>query len=192
MSVLSISHSGPLNPNPEKTYSPLGLPRSFQNKLTPYLDLGHIHGPFPALLCMTSAVHLWVQPLINEIQMKHLQPLLMAHSSSVNDEIPNSEGEIQYESFAYAVASLCKWQRSVARKLDIKDTFCHIPVRSTDWNLLGFSWCDKFYYPVVLMFVGNQPHTSSTFLLSPTLDHTAPHPGGLCHYLDHFLPISSH
>ena len=40
-------------------------------------------------------------------------------------------------------------------KLDLKDAYRHILVCSMDWNLLGFHWIGKFYYPVVLMFRGN-------------------------------------
>jgi hypothetical protein len=37
-------------------------------------------------------------------------------------------------------------------KLDLKDAFHHIPVHPSDWDHLGFSWGDKFYYSVVLAF----------------------------------------
>jgi len=72
---------------------------------------------------------------------------------SVNDGTPDIEGAICYDSFQLAVAALCKSGKgSLLAKLDLKDAYRHIPIRSTDWNLLGFHWLGKFYYPVVLMF----------------------------------------
>jgi len=50
-------------------------------------------------------------------------------------------------------------------KLDLKDAYRHIPVCSTDWNLLGFHWMGKFYYPVILMFGGKSaPYIFNLFM----------------------------
>ena len=43
---------------------------------------------------------------------------------------------------------------SLLSRLELKDTYRHIPIHCTDWNLLGFHWLGKFYYPVMLMFSG--------------------------------------
>jgi len=47
-------------------------------------------------------------------------------------------------------------------KLDLKDAYRHIPVHSTDWNLLGFHWMGKFHYPVILIR-GSQLPTYSIY-----------------------------
>jgi len=155
MSVLLSATQAPLNPNPAKTYSPLWTSQtSFQKKLI--LNLGHIHGPF-----LAPPLHdFHCSPLGTATCQWNPKQCVFNHyswpcSSSVNDKIPDSEGEIQYESFAYAVASLCKAGKgALLTKLDLKEIFHHIPIHSMDWNILGFSWCDKFYYPIVLMFGG--------------------------------------
>jgi len=56
---------------------------------------------------------------------------------------------------------LHQWQQfyanqgeSLLTKLDLKDVYRHIPICSMDWNIQGFHWLGKFYYPVILMFGG--------------------------------------
>jgi len=52
-------------------------------------------------------------------------------------------------------AMLCNsGQGSLLEKLNLKDAYRHIHACSTEWNLLGFHWMGKLYYPVVLMFSG--------------------------------------
>jgi len=49
-----------------------------------------------------------------------------------------TEGSIQYNSFTSAAAALKESGRgSLLTKLDLKDTYRHIPMRSTDWKLIG-------------------------------------------------------
>jgi len=57
------------------------------------------------------------------------------------------EGSIYYDSFTSVVAKLKESGRGLLlAKLDLRDAYRHIPVFSTDWNLLGFLWMGKFYY----------------------------------------------
>ena len=73
-------------------------------------------------------------------------------------------------------------------KLDLKDTFHHIPVRAADWHLLGFHWGSKFFYLLVLAFgLKNAPYIFNIFaeaLHWIILRHI---PAALHHYLDDFL-----
>ena len=75
-------------------------------------------------------------------------------------------------------------------KIDLKDAYRHIPVRRTEWNLLGFHWMGKLYYPVILMFGGKSaPYIFNLFaevLHWIILKHI---PARLRHYLNDFLPI---
>src|SRR5882724_7916993 len=88
----------------------------------------------------------------------------------------DQEGSIQYDPFTSAAAALKESGRgSLLTKLDLKDTYRHIPVCSTDWNLLGFHWMGKLYYPVILIFRGGWPHTYSTFCVSAPLDNPKTH-----------------
>ena len=67
-------------------------------------------------------------------------------ASSVNSQIADEEGSIQYDSFTSAAAMLKESGRGLLlAKLDLKDAYRHIPVHSIDWNLLGFHWMGKFY-----------------------------------------------
>ena len=117
---------------------------------------GHIHGPFtepplPNFRC---------SPLGTATRKCNTKRHVFNHYSwpkvfSVNQETPDEEGKIIYDSFASAAAALCdSGKGSVMAKLDLKDAYRHIPVRNSDWPLLGFHWEGKFYYPVVLMFSG--------------------------------------
>ena len=75
-------------------------------------------------------------------------------------------------------------------KLDLKDAYRHIPVQSTDWNLLGFHWRGKYYYPIVLMFGGKSaPYMFNLFVEALHWIIQRHIPGRLRHYLDDFLPI---
>jgi len=68
MWVLLLAIWAPLNPNPARTYSWLQNSQKYvQKKLTPYLTWDTFMAHFWPLLCMTSSVHLWVQPLVNRI-----------------------------------------------------------------------------------------------------------------------------
>ena len=80
--------------------------------------------------------------------------------------MPDMEGYIYYDSFTSAVAVLRESGRgSLLAKLDLKDAYRHIPVHSTDWNLMGFHWMGKFYYPVILMFGGKSfPYIFNLFV----------------------------
>jgi len=53
-----------------------------------------------------------------------------------------------------AIALSTLGRGSLLARLDLSDAYRHIPVCSSDWNLLGFHWLGKYYYPVVLMFGG--------------------------------------
>jgi len=112
--------------------------------------------PLPNYFCCS--------PLGHRLFKRHPKRRVFNHYSwpeigSVNDEMPDIEGEINYNSFESAAAVLRESGRgSLLAKLDLKDAYRHIPVRSTDWNLLGFHWLGKFYYPAVLMFGGKSAH----------------------------------
>src|SRR5882672_2693445 len=105
--------------------------------------------------------------------------------------MPDIEGNIRYDSFASAAAVLHESGRgSLLAKLDLKDTYRHIPVCSTDWNLLGFHWLGKFYYPVILMFGGKSaPYIFNLFAKVLHWIVQRHIPAQLQHYLDDFLPI---
>jgi len=72
----------------------------------------------------------------------------------------DKEGSIYYDSFTSAVATLKESGRgSLLAKLDLKDMYRHIPLRSTDWNLLGLHWIIQKHIPAKLR------HYQTTFSL---------------------------
>src|SRR5882724_3759437 len=101
------------------------------------------------------------------------------------------EGEIVYESFSQAVKALWEVGRgSLLAKLDLKDAYWHIPIRRSDWNLLGFHWYDQFFYPIVLMFGGKSaPYIFNLFAEGLHCIIQWHIPATVQHYLDDFLSI---
>ena len=74
-------------------------------------------------------------------------------------------------------------------KIDLKNTFCLIPVHSNDWNLIGICWCNKFYIDTCLpfglrsvSFIFNQLSVATHWILQ--YKHSVTH---LLHYLDDFF-----
>jgi len=66
----------------------------------------------------------------------------------VNSETPDAEGSIQYDSFT-SVAPVLKasGKGSLLAKLNLKDAYRHIPVWSSDWDLLGFPLAMEILLP---------------------------------------------
>lgn len=189
----SIGHSGPPKSQSCKNLkSALDHPAVIAKEIESLLSQGRIHGPFaepplPNFRC---------SPLGTASRKRDPKLRVFNHYSwpkigSVNDETPDSEGTIQYDSFTSAAAALRDSGRgSLLAKLDLKDAYRHIPVRCTDWNLLGFHWLDKFYYPVVLMFGGKSaPYIFNLFAEALHWIIQRHIPANLRHYLDDFLPI---
>ena len=59
-----------------------------------------------------------------------------------------------------------------------------------DWNLLGFKWKGKYYYPVILMFGRKSaPYISNLFAEALHWIIECHLPASIRHYLDDFLPI---
>src|SRR5882724_6736024 len=110
---------------------------------------------------------------------------------SVNSQTADEEGSIIYDSFPSAATALKESGKgSPLAKLDLKDAYRHIPVWSMDWNLLGFHWMGKYYYPVVLMFRGKSvPYIFNPFMEALHWIIQKHIPARLRHYLDDFLPI---
>ena len=124
------------------------------NEIHSLLSEGCIHGPFESpLLANFRCSSLGMA--MHKCDNKHC---VFNHYSwpkgmSVNNKTPDTEGAIHYDSFQSVAAALHESGKvSLLAKLDLKDAYRHIPIRSMDWNLLGFHWLGKFYYPVVLMF----------------------------------------
>ena len=93
------------------------------------------------------------------------------------------EGTICYNSFTSGATALHALGRgSLFAKLDLRDSYRHIPVCSSDWNLLGFYWLRKYYYPVVLMFSSKSaPYIFNLFVEALHWIIQCHIPASLCH-----------
>jgi len=189
----SIGHSGPpISQSCKNLRSALDHPDVISKEVESLRLEGRIHGPFeepplPYFRC---------SPLGTSTRKRDPKRRVFNHYSwpeigSVNSQTADEEGSIVYESFTYAAAALKESGRgSLMAKLDLKDAYRHIPVRSTDWNLLGFHWMGKYYYPIVLMFGGKSaPYIFNLFAEALHWIIQRRIPGSLRHYLDDFLPI---
>src|SRR5882672_4986300 len=189
----SISHLGPpKNQLCKNLRSALDHKEVILKEINSLLAERRIHGPFEDL----PLPNFHCSPLGMSTCKCNPKRRIFNHYSwpeigSVNDKTPDIEGEIRYDSFESAAAVLGKsGQGSLISKLDLKDTYRHIPVCSTDWNLLGFHWVGKFFYPVILMFGGKSaPYIFNLFaeVLHWIVQHHIP--AQLRHYLNNFLPI---
>ena len=123
-----------------------------------------------------------------------MKPCLISHlswppGSSVNDGIPDSEVSISYDAFDCAVKDLIlTGVGSLMAKLDLKDTFHHIPICSSDWHHMGFYWGDEFYYSIVLAFgLHSIPYIFNLFSEALHWIIQCHIPAHIRHYLDDFF-----
>lgn len=80
--------------------------------------------------------------------------------------------------------------RNMLFSLGLKDAFRQIPVRQSDWHLLGCHWMGQFYYHAVLVFgVKSAPYIFNLFAEALHWIIARHIPASLRHYLDDFLPI---
>ena len=77
---------------------------------------------------------------------RRIHDLSFPHGHSVNDDIPQDWGALEYASYDDAVdALLSTGSGALFVKRDLKDAFRHIPVATSDQWLLGFE-CDGRYW----------------------------------------------
>jgi len=172
--------------------SAIDYPNIISKEIDGLLEEGRIHGPFEA----PPMANFRCSPLGTATRKRNPKRRVFNHYSwprdaSVNDETPDFEGVIKYDSFVSAAAALrSAGKGSLMAKLDLKDAYRHIPIRSTDWNLLGFQWEGKYYYPLVLMFGGKSaPYIFNLFAEALHWIIERHLPASIRHYLDDFLPI---
>jgi len=156
------------------------------------LSNGRIHGPFTEPLLPNFRC----SPFGTATCKRNPKCHVFNHYSwpkdfSVNEETPDEEGKIIYNSFTSAVAALCNSGKgSFLAKMDLKDAYRHILFHSSDWPLLGFHWEGKFYYPIVLMFSGKSaPYIFNVFAEALHWIIQQHIPAVISHYLNEFFPI---
>ena len=70
---------------------------------------------------------------------------------SINDEIPDEYRGVQYPNIEDACILINRYGRNcLCFKLDIQDAYKIVPIHPSDWELLGFSIDNMFYYDKTL------------------------------------------
>lgn len=167
-------------------------PDAITSAIATQLSKGRIAGPFsepPFPQFRSSPLGVAVRKRSGKLRQIH--HLSWPRGRSVNDGIADSEAAMSYDMFQRAVDDLIQSGKgSQMIKLDLEQAFRHIPIRPSDWPLLGYSWEGSFYYELFLMFgLRSAPYIFNLF--SEALHWILQHhiPARIRHYLDDFLKI---
>lgn len=128
--------------------SALEHPSVIQEFIHQGIELGRIAGPFtsPPLSNFVSSP-LGVVPKSEPGKFRVIHDLSFPKHDSVNLLIPEENSKVKYDSIDVVTDLLRQFgQGALMAKTDIQDAFRIIPIHSDDYNLLGFSWDNKFYY----------------------------------------------
>ena len=123
-------------------------PRAVKTKLDKELSLKRISHPSPSkpfenLIC--SPLGLIPKKMPGEFRIIH--DLSFPSGSSVNDQIPECNSKVHYESIEDIIKLVKKFGRnSLMAKTDIEDGFRNIPIHPLDYHLLGFKWDNMYYF----------------------------------------------
>lgn len=112
------------------------------------IELGRITGPFPSPpLSNFVSSPLGVVPKSEPGKFRAIHDLSFPKPDSVNLFIPEENSKVKYGSINVVTYLLRQFgQGALVAKTDIRDAFRIIPIHPDDYNLLGFSWDNKFYY----------------------------------------------
>ncbi|XP_055349958.1 uncharacterized protein LOC129596648 [Paramacrobiotus metropolitanus] len=117
------------------------------------VSLGHSVGPFPNPPLPHFVVNALGSRPKKDGGHRTIMDLSQPHGNSVNDHIRGDEMPLQYCSVDDAVRLITNAGKgAVMAKMDVKSAFRLIPVRTADWNLLGFRIRGEYYFDVVLPF----------------------------------------
>ena len=172
--------------------SALDHPSIVDNDIRTLAAHSHISGPFhapPLLNFCCSPLGVVAHGKHQPSKFRVINHLSWPEGGSINDGIPDTEVSIAYDSFHCAVDDLrTLGPGTLLAKLDLKDAFRHIPIRSADWHLFGFLWSDQFYYLLVLAFgLKTAPYVFNLFAEALHWVIERHIPLRICHYLDDFL-----
>lgn len=129
----------------------------------------------------------------NVAKRRLINHLSWPRGSSVNDGIPDTEASISYDMFERAIADLVQaGPNSKMAKLDLKEAFHQIPVRESEWHLLGVTFDDRVYFMTVLTFgLRSAPYIFNMFSEALHWIISKYIPAHLRHYLDDFWMLFS-
>ena len=187
----SIGYTGP-----QFAHLAKNLPSAFQQPsvidatLQKECEAGRILGPFPTPPLpnfRTSGLGLVPK---HDGGWRIIYHLSAPTTDSINDFIDPLMYSLSYCSIDDAYTIINKLgPGTLLSKIDLKDAFRLIPVRPTDWNLLGIHWQQNYYIDTCLPFgLRSAPYLFNRF--SSALHWILEHNYGvqhLLHYLDDFF-----
>ena len=146
----SLEHQGECTGQTCKNLkSALDQPKIVSEKIKQELEAGRIAGPFDT----KPFDNLQLNPLglvpnkSGDFRMIHHLSFSTRTSMSVNEGIPREASYVQYGGIDDAVRGIKSLGAKVYMgKLDIQHAFRLIPIRESDYPLLGFQWEGKFYH----------------------------------------------
>lgn len=150
----------------------------------------HTIGPFPKPPVLSFVVHsLGVWPKKTG-GARLIMDLSRPFGNSVNDFISREVYTMSCCNVDDAIRILSRVEVGVSMaKLDLRHAFRIIPVHPSDWNLLGYSHNDQFYFDIVLPF-GLRSSTTLFNQLSNCLEWILRYHGqfdGIFHDIDDFF-----
>ncbi len=186
-----LSYEGPLDAFilSDNLASALKDPAIIDKKLTENLALSRmvdIEKPTPPFVCSPLSL-----VLKHDGGWRRSHHLLYPRGESVNDHIPDGEGELRYTRFQKVLELVIQEGRdSIILKQDVKDAFKNIPVAPHYQWLLGFRWCRKFCKEICLSFgLATAPFIFNLFAEALLLIIVLFLRWVICHYLDDFIAI---
>lgn len=187
-----LQYSGPrVARDSNNLRSTLLNPEIINSQINKEIIAGRVAGPFnerPLPNLIVSPIGLVPKKTPGEFRMIH--HLSYPPGESINDYIDPALCTVQYTSFDQAIKMIQDLgQHCKLFKSDIKSAYRLIPIKPSDFELLGFRYNDKFYFDKALPFGASVSCITferfSRFLeFCITFNFES---GKLIHYLDDFL-----
>ena len=145
----SLGYTGPqVCRDSEYLRSALAQPNIVHGKLAKEIQAGRIAGPFASRpLQQLQCSPIGIVPKKEPGSFRLIHHLSFPHGGAINDFIDKEQCKVKYASFDVAVqlvvqSGKCAW----LAKSDIKSAFHLLPVSPGDYELLGFTFANHFYF----------------------------------------------
>ncbi len=149
----SINYHGPQNTSHAKNHrSALTNPEIVSAELLKDIALGRIAGPFQTPPLINFRVSpLGLVPKKEQGQYRLIHDLSFPRGLSINDFISAEDSAVQYETLDRVIEIIIRLgPGALLAKADIEAAFRILPIHPKDYNLLGMSWENQFFYHKVL------------------------------------------
>jgi hypothetical protein len=137
-----------LSSKPYNLKSAMEHPTIVDTKLNEELELGRVAGPFdtpPYHYLHLSPLGVCEKKVPGTYRMIH--HLSFPAGQSVNDGISDDKSKVQYASISDAIQIVVGLgQGCHLSRTDVQSAFRLLPVRSSQYHLLGFYWKGQYYY----------------------------------------------